>query len=227
MTGKKGAFPAQAHMPQPLLITMAKEQISPTSRISTWSSVNWSPVILPPVCLSSVLKSLSFLKKLKCKYQAISNSKASLKPQKYQLTPQQELFDLIALSVRTEAEQLYCYLKGERARLQTKKEEHQQERQWRKGERGSSYQGIKEESKGPASDCIVPKADHSVDWEHRLRPPGFKNQFEDYSYVTMGKLPNLSVLLFICKMRTLIVSTSQSLQFGYVKHLEQLWHTVG
>lgn len=106
---------------------------------------------------------MSFKNKLKCKYQAISNSKASLKPQKYQLTPQQELLDLIALRVRTEAEQLYHYLKGERARLQTKKEKHQQERDWRKGERGSSYQGIKEESKGPASDCIVPKADHSVD----------------------------------------------------------------
>ena len=95
---------------------------------------------------------MSFKNKLKCKDQAISNSKASLKPQKYQLTPQQELLDLIALRVRTEAEQLYHYLKGERARLQTKKEKHQQERDWRKGERGSSYQGIKEESKGPASD---------------------------------------------------------------------------
>lgn len=72
--------------------------------------------------------------------------KASLKPQKYQLTPQQEVFDLTALSVRREAEQLYCYLKGERARLQRRKNTNRKETGGT--ERGSSYQGITEESKG-------------------------------------------------------------------------------
>lgn len=51
-------------------------------------------------------------KKIKTQIPSNIKLKASLKPQKYQLTPQQELVDLTALSVRREAEQLYCYLKG-------------------------------------------------------------------------------------------------------------------
>ena len=166
-------------------------------------------------------------KKIKTQIPSNIELKAFIKTSEISVNTSARIIWFDSSECKNEVEQLYCYLKGERARLQTKKEEHQQERDWRNGERGSSYQGITEESKGPASDCIVPKADHNVDWEHRLRPPGFKNLFEHYSYVTMGKLPNLFVLLFICKMRTLIISTSQSLQFGYVKHLEQLWHIAG